>query len=308
MEIFEASYTASYFVASPIRLKSRDLTLETTTKRKVITPTVVPTPGGFWGRVLHKTWACPIQSQFLTRRRSVKVLRVNKYIRSPTHCRSHIALFRLTNPAEMKYLVFVLLAAAACASEVEKREAEPSRDYNYGYGLHHHAYYPRTYYHPYHTYHKRSAEPEAEAEPSYGSYHYPGYYRPHSYGYHNTPYVHHHHKRSAEPEAEAEPSYQAYYHPYSYGYQTHHYIPSVHHHHKRSADPVAEAEASYAHRSYHPVYYPSYHYTPYSHSHHKRSAEPEADPGFAYGHHHQAVYRPYHSGAHYGYGYLAHHH
>ncbi|XP_063602886.1 uncharacterized protein LOC134778883 [Penaeus indicus] len=235
-------------------------------------------------------------------RRSVKVFRGKRYIRSRTHCRSHIALFRLTNPAEMKYLVFVLLVAAACASEVEKREAEPSRALSYGYGVHHHAY-PRTYYHPYHRFHKRSAEPEADAEPSYL-----GYYRPYSYSYHNTPYVHHHYKRSAEPEAEAEPSYGSsnYYRPYSYGYQPHHYIPSVHHHHKRSADPVAEADASYGYRSYHPVYYHSYQHTPYTHSHYKRSAEPEADP--SYGHHHQTVYRPYHSGAHYGYSYRAHHH
>ncbi|XP_037804591.1 histidine-rich glycoprotein-like [Penaeus monodon] len=131
----------------------------------------------------------------------------------------------------MKYLVFVVLVAAACASEVEKREAEPSRGYSNGYGLHH-----RTYYHPYH---KRSAEAEAEAEPTYGS---SNYYRPHPY----IPPVYRHHKRSADPVAEAEASYgYRSYHPVHY--HSYQYTPYTHSHYKRSAEPEADPDFLYGH-------------------------------------------------------------
>merc|ERR1712142_1366192 len=118
----------------------------------------------------------------------------------------------------MKYLVFVILAAAACASEIEKREADPSHGYS-SYRPVHHA--PRYTSGGYHHYHKRSAEPEAEAE------------------------AHNIHKRSAEAEAEAEPSRP------SYGYRSYapvSYVPSYgygyHNIHKRSAEAEAEAEPS----------------------------------------------------------------
>nr|XP_027234274.1 uncharacterized protein LOC113825623 [Penaeus vannamei] len=126
----------------------------------------------------------------------------------------------------MKYLAFVLLAAAVCASEVEKREAEPSviphsgyrtplyPRYSYGpsFPTHYHKRSadaePSTLYgvravirtpvygvygHSVHTLHKRAADAEASRLYSHGSYSpFPVAYG----GYLVTGF----HKRSAEPE------------------------------------------------------------------------------------------------------------
>ncbi|XP_037804903.1 uncharacterized protein LOC119599240 [Penaeus monodon] len=90
----------------------------------------------------------------------------------------------------MKYLAFVLLAAAVCASEVEKREAEPSYGYRRAYVI------PTSTGYGNHRIYKRSAEPEADAEPSYR----------HGHVRHFSVPVRSYHKRSADPEADAEPS------------------------------------------------------------------------------------------------------
>nr|XP_027234265.1 apidaecins type 73-like isoform X3 [Penaeus vannamei]XP_027234267.1 apidaecins type 73-like isoform X5 [Penaeus vannamei] len=212
----------------------------------------------------------------------------------------------------MKYLAFVLLAAAVCASEVEKREAEPSviphsgyrtplyPRYSYGpsFPTHYHKRSadaePSTLYgvravirtpvygvygHSVHTLHKRAADAEASRLYSHGSYSpFPVAYG----GYHG----HRFHKRSAEPEAEAEAS-RGYlpYLPYAP-------LPAYGRHiYKRSAEPEAEAEAS---RGYLP-YLPYAPLPAYGRHIYKRSAEPEAEPSHLYSpvsYAHTSLHRP----------------
>ncbi|XP_037773453.1 uncharacterized protein LOC119569303 [Penaeus monodon] len=170
----------------------------------------------------------------------------------------------------MKYLAFVVLAAAVCASEVEKREAEPSYGYRRAYVI------PTSTGYGNHRIYKRSAEPEADAEPSvvYSS----ASYTPTAPVY--APYsIHGYHKRSAEADASHGTSHGIYRHtPIIYGGHSNHGL------YKRSADPEAEAEASIGYYST-PIYGPV---VPYSHIY-KRSAEAEAQPSTPYAH---VYYRP----------------
>ncbi|XP_047488380.1 histidine-rich glycoprotein-like [Penaeus chinensis] len=170
----------------------------------------------------------------------------------------------------MKYLVFVLLVAAACASEV-KREAAPSTGYLYHpHGSHHSGHSHDGGYRPLH---KRSAE--AEADPS--NLYYPGYPRNYQYSYPS----YHHHKRSADPAAETEPSYRpTSYHHHSYTPYQHTYTPYVNHPHKRSAEPST-------------IYQHHTPYNPYVHHPHKRSAEPSTIYTHYNRHHTPYVYRPH---------------
>ncbi|XP_069974108.1 apidaecins type 73-like [Penaeus vannamei] len=210
----------------------------------------------------------------------------------------------------MKYLAFVLLAAAVCASQVEKREAEPSQGYpstvpSYaGYTTHQiykrsaapeadaepsrrrahgrHFSVPATYAHSVRGFHKRSADPEADAEPSvaYSS----AAYSPAAPVY--SPYSGHgYHKRSAEADASHGLSHGTYIlTPATYRGHSHHGL------HRRSAEP--EAEASTGYYSAPPVYVPV---ASYGHNVYRRSAEAEAEPSTPYApvHHTPApLYRP----------------
>ncbi|XP_069973980.1 uncharacterized protein [Penaeus vannamei] len=179
----------------------------------------------------------------------------------------------------MKYLAFVLLAAAVCASEVEKREAEPSVIPHSGYRT---PLYPRYSYGPSFPthYHKRSAD----AEPStlYGVR---AVIRTPVYGVYGHS-VHTLHKRAADAEASRLYSHGSY-SPLPVAYGGYH----GHRFHKRSAEPEAEAEASQAYLSYLP-------YDPlpaYGRHIYKRSAEPEAEPSHLYSpvsYAHTSLHRP----------------